>query len=155
MAEHPAVAVHHPNVAILLLHCDDGFNQVIFYPETPIYRYFPIIGGATLLVSVATALVTRPVPGDDLRTFYTKTRPWGFWGPVRRTAGVIVGSRAGDRPRRDIPNAAIGVIGLMALYTAPLYFMIHSYGRAAAGLLLALSAAAVLYRTWYKNLPEE
>jgi hypothetical protein len=128
--------------------------QALFFPEMSIYVYFPIIGCVTLAVSAAVALATKPVPKEELAAFFKQTRPWGFWGPVRRSVGITVGSRAGDSPRRDLPNAAVGVVGLMGLYVAPLYFMIHSYGRAAVGLALAAAAAAVLYRTWYRNLPD-
>jgi hypothetical protein len=43
-----------------------------------------ILVPVTVAVWVTVTLVTRPVDGLVLATFYTRVRPGGFWGPVAR-----------------------------------------------------------------------
>ena len=51
------------------------------------FRYMSLSIPATI-VSVVAILVTKPEPMDKLVEFYKRMRPWGFWGPVAREAGI-------------------------------------------------------------------
>jgi SSS family transporter len=44
----------------------------------------------SIIVWVTTTLLTRPVSGLRLATFYAKVRPGGFWGPVARANPDVV-----------------------------------------------------------------
>lgn len=47
-----------------------------------------ILAVPATLVSLAAVFLTKPEPMDHLVAFYRRMRPWGFWGPVKKAAGV-------------------------------------------------------------------
>lgn len=70
------------------------FHFELYNPEQPsgndvfvVFRLMMLSVPATL-VSVIAVLATPPEPMDHLVSFYRRMRPWGFWGPVARQAGV-------------------------------------------------------------------
>jgi hypothetical protein len=43
---------------------------------------FPIILLFSLVGSVLGTLLTQPTGDEDMKSFYSRVRPWGFWKPV-------------------------------------------------------------------------
>lgn len=129
-------------------------DQFIWRAPTPLYVGFPLIALASTLITVLTALATSPTDDATLSEFYRTVRPAGLWGLVRqRTRATQVQSAADANFSRDALNTLLAVCAICGLYIGPLYFILHHY--AAAGLCLGatLVLCAVLFFTWYKNLP--
>jgi len=127
----------------------------LFVPEIPIYQIFPAICVGSLLASVGVSCLTRPTEGPTLENFFTTVRPFGFWGPLRHSVGTSARRPrpASESATRSLCNAALGVVGLTALYLGPMYLVGHWHLRAAVcGATFAVCAAA-LYFSWYKYLP--
>ncbi len=57
--------------------------------------YLVVLGsiGATCLLWIVVALLTKPEPDETLIEFYRRARPMGLWGPIARKAGVAQADR--------------------------------------------------------------
>lgn len=112
-----------------------------------------LIGGS-LAVTVIISSLTKPADRETLVRFYAKVRPFGLWGPIRREAerrGLV--PRKDPMPRWDIANAFVACFFQFSLGVAAFYMFLKDWRRLVLWVLLGLATAAVLYFTWYKNLP--
>ena len=120
----------------------------------PLYIGFPVIAIMSTLVTVTVSLMTQPTDIETLKLFYRKVQPAGAWRPAR--AAVL-----GDDPdfqkqspfARDFLNTIIALIGITALYLSMLYLVLHRLEVGVALLATSIVSAAILFFTWYKNLP--
>jgi Na+/proline symporter len=55
-------------------------------PPLPDYLQFWLLMGLGVVVFLPVTLATPPEPMDHLVDYYVQTRPFGWWGPVRREA---------------------------------------------------------------------
>jgi SSS family solute:Na+ symporter len=129
-------------------------SRVIALPHLQAYASLALDVGLCLTATLIIAALTRPTDLDILVRFYSRVRPWGFWGPVRREA-----VRRGLVPARDPMPAIDALNGILtaafqfSLALLVFYFFLRRWPSflTCAGLTLALFV--VLYFTWYKNLP--
>jgi SSS family solute:Na+ symporter len=117
---------------------------------------------ASLAIDVGLCLVTtlivsafcKPADMDVLVKFYSRIRPFGFWGPVRREAvrrGLVPDK---DRmPRIDLLNGFVTAVFQFSLACIPFYALLRRWPQLAVWTAVAASVAVILYFTWYKNLP--
>jgi Na+/proline symporter len=100
-----------------------------------------LVVALALPFSLAVTLATRPERPEQLRRFYERVRPSGWWGPVARDAGLEP-RRIGAGPWLRVGAASIGIYALL-LGTGAL--LLGSPGPALLALLagLALLGAAV------------
>jgi hypothetical protein len=107
-----------------------------------------------LATTIIAAALTGPADREVLVKFYARVRPWGFWGPIRREA-----ARRGLVPAKDPMPAIDALNGLLtavfqfSLALIPFYMFLRRWEGFFTYLALAGVLAAVLYFTWYKNLP--
>ncbi len=110
--------------------------------------------GLSLLTTLVAAALTKPADMEVLVKFYSKVRPFGFWGPVRRECvrrGLVP---VHDKmPKIDLLNGFITAAFQFSLAILPFYLFLRNWKQLGlwAGVVAAL--AFVLYFTWYKNLP--
>jgi hypothetical protein len=112
-----------------------------------------LIGGS-LAATVLISFRTKPADMETLVRFYAKVRPFGLWGPVRREAerrGLVPPND--PMPRWDVVNAFVACFFQFSLGVAAFYMFLKRWRQLGLWVLLGLAAAAVLYFTWYKNLP--
>ena len=117
---------------------------------------FPFIFGASLVASVAGSLLTDPEADDVLARFYTRVRPWGWWGPVR--AKVMAQDPAFEPNRNawlDAANVTIGIVWQMTLVTIPLYMVLRNMQGLWVSLGILLVTSWTLKKTWYDRLPRD
>lgn len=119
----------------------------------PLYVTFPAILILVAIVAVVVSLATPPTDPETLERFYRGVQPWGFWKPVAKAVRAEEpGFGFRSPPRRDLLNIALGLPCLLAMYTFPIYLVIHRYTEAAALLALVLVLGVALYFTWYRRL---
>ena len=119
--------------------------------ELPEYSYAPVIIGASLVASVVGSLLTPPTPADTLERFYRNVHPFGFWDPVRRVSAppeVAVGVAP------LLVNVLVAIVTLIGCYLCVFFLIGHYFARFAVTALLVAAGALVLFRTWYRHLPE-
>ncbi len=128
----------------------------LFYPGLPVYYVFPLICTASLIVSIAVSLATRPVDHDILVDFYASVRPFGAWSRVRKGSGLSTEELAGksESVSLTIINIILAMLAITGLYLFPMYLVGHWYINSMIWLGLSLAAIVALRYTWYNNLPE-
>lgn len=72
-----------------------------------------LVVGITGVLSMATAILTRPEPIAHLAEFYRRVRPPGWWGPVAREVGGKLPSGFGWDTLGHIAAALVFVFGCM------------------------------------------
>ncbi len=118
------------------------------------YFAFLAVCLVSLVGCLAATWLTRPTRADVLAAFYAKVRPFGSWGPVARGIGPTDRSRgAAEGPGLALVNVALACVAILGAYLAPMYLVGHWHLAAGLWLAAAAAACAVLYFTWYKNLP--
>jgi SSS family solute:Na+ symporter len=129
-------------------------SRVVALPHLAAYASLAIDVGLCLAATLIIAGLTRPAEMDVLVAFYSRVRPWGFWGPVRREA-----VRRGLVPSRDPMPALDALNGLLtagfqfSIALVVFYFFLRRWPSVFACAAVVLALAAVLYFTWYRTLP--
>ena len=122
------------------------------YP--PQWQVLPFIVVLSLLFSVAAALFTEPTPMEARAAFYGSVRPFGFWGKEREEARRLGLVPAGDRtPLFDALNGILTAAFQIALCLVPFHLVLGNKKGAWTSLAAVLVLGALLYLTWYRNLP--
>ena len=129
----------------------------LFLPDAPMYVVFPPIALGSVLACIAGTLATPPVDESTLRGFYTRVRPFGFWRPVKASAGLSAeaATAKSESPWLALLNTLLGMVAITGVYLCPMYLVGHWHGYAALCLVAALAAIGALALTWYPNLPPE
>lgn len=128
----------------------------LMLPHWSALNTFPLLFLLSMAASVGVSLLTRPDSLDVLKRFYRRTRPWGFWGPVLRAVQEEDRSFVPNRDfRRDMVNAAVGIVWQLSLCTLPFYFVLRRWAGfwGSAGVLAVTSI--FLKWNWYDRLEEE
>jgi solute:Na+ symporter, SSS family len=130
-------------------------TKLFFFPEIVDIYVFPVIFGFSLL---GCGLGTFLVPMENreaVKKFYKQTRPWGFWGPIRREVMLEDPSFVpnGDL-KRDVLNIVVGIIWQFAQVVIPIYFMIRENYEMMAWVVVALLATWWLKKNWWNKLSE-
>jgi Na+/proline symporter len=110
--------------------------------------------GLCLVTTIIVTLLTKPTDMEILVKFYSRIRPFGFWGPVRREAvkrGLVP---AHDKmPAIDALNGLITAVFQFSLALLPFYAFLRNWTQLGIWAAVAVGLSIVLYFTWYKNLP--
>ena len=118
-------------------------------PEMP---SFYLTAAITFVGSIAISYMFPATNSEDLEHFYSKTRPFGFWGPVRaKFSDEIIAPIAAEN-RRDIMATFFAVPWMLFLGITPMMVVTKqwTYALICSSILLVLSV--VLYFIWYKYL---
>jgi Na+/proline symporter len=133
-----------------------GALVLLTLPNVQPLEAFPAILLISLVGCVVGSLLTSPQNGEDLVHFYVRTRPWGWWGPIRDAA---LRNNPGFQPNRDfgrdMSNVVIGIVWQTAFVALPIYVVIHQWRAAAACLVIITVTSAVLKYTWYDRLERD
>lgn len=127
----------------------------IFHDILPLY-YFPLI----LLLSVAGCIIgsvmTPPTDRKVLKEFYTTVHPWGFWEPVLAEVRKDVPEFGRNNDfLKDMFNVIIGVIAQTAITVLPVFMVLLMPAQGITTAAVLIACVLILYRTWYKKLPEK
>lgn len=129
--------------------------KLFVFPDIVDIFFFPVI----LLVSGIGCVIgtyLRPIENREaVKHFYETTRPWGFWGPIRREVLAENPDFKANRDfGRDALNIVIGVVWQMAQVVIPIYFMIRKNTEALVWTVLLLITTWLLKKLWWDRLKE-
>jgi solute:Na+ symporter, SSS family len=114
---------------------------------------FPTLLLLSLAGAIVGSLLTRPEAADVLVSFYTRTRPWGWWGPIRRDA---VRRDPQFQPNRDFFhdafNVLVGVVWQTAFVALPIYVVIKHWQEAIVCMAIIAVTSTILKFSWYDRL---
>ncbi|HER34055.1 MAG TPA: hypothetical protein ENO19_01115 [Halothiobacillaceae bacterium] len=126
-------------------------------PDVPTWWTFALICITSLTTCIVASLVTAPVDRQVLLAFYRSVRPFGLWAPVQREARPTLDT-VKDRCERvplAMVNLVLGMVAIAGIYVGPMYLVGRWYPQACLCFAAAALAAAVMYFTWYRNLPHD
>jgi Na+/proline symporter len=114
---------------------------------------FPFLLSLSLFGSVAGSLFTKAEHESVLLDFYTRTRPWGWWGPIRQAALRRDPSFEPNRDFwRDAFNVLVGVVWQTAFVALPIYVVIQDWHPAGITLAVIVVTSTILKYNWYDRL---
>lgn len=116
-------------------------------------QMFFTTAGVTFLGSIVISLFFPATDMDTLKTFYIRTRPFGFWGPVRALVTYELDLEAVNKEnRRDIFSTFVAVPWMLFMGITPMLFVTKqwTYFGYAGAILLVLTV--ILYFSWFKHL---
>ena len=129
--------------------------QRIFLPDIPEYFSFSIATSASLIGMIIGTYATKPTDEKVLFEFYKRTRPFGFWGPVRKKIAASTMEKINKENRRDILSTFMAVPWQVVLFLTGMTII---YKRWDEFFWLALILAALstgLYFNWFRHLSAE
>jgi SSS family solute:Na+ symporter len=116
---------------------------------------FPYMLALCVVVCVVASLLTPQTDIEVLKKFYTKVRPWGFWGPVREAVQVQYPQvKANPHFKRDMVNVLVGIIWQTSLVAAPIFLVIHHFSEFAIAMTAAALCTLFLWKNWYQHLQD-
>ena len=128
--------------------------QKIFFPSLTAAQSLAVDILGCFVLTLIIGFVTQPTKEDVLVDFYSRIRPFGFWGPIRRKAveqGLVP---ANDKmPQIDALNGLLSMVFQFGLALVPFCFFLRKWNLGIAWTLIVLIVGLLLYFTWYKNLP--
>jgi SSS family solute:Na+ symporter len=103
--------------------------------------------------SVIGCLLTPQPNLQVLETFYTNTRPWGWWQPVLNYVQRKDPSFVPNRQFKwDMLNVVIGICWQMSMVVMPVYFVFGYYSNGFITLGIWAVCMVALKFTWYNRL---
>ncbi len=129
--------------------------QRLFLPEIPEYFAFLIATSASLIGMIIGTYLAPATEESVLLEFYKRTRPFGFWGPIRKKLKGEVMEKINKENRRDIIATFFAVPWQVVLFLTGMAVIMKRWDEFAwlGVILLALSTG--LYFFWFRHLSTE
>ena len=127
--------------------------KLFFFPEYVDIFVFPIIFLFSFLGCIIGTYV-EPLPNrESVKQFYKQTRPWGFWGPIKREVMQEDPSFVPNQDfKRDSFNIVVGIIWQMAQVVIPIYFMLRENTEMVIWSAILILTSYLLKKYWWNNL---
>jgi Na+/proline symporter len=132
--------------------------QRVAAPEMAEWQQFLLMTGLSFAGTIAFSLLTPATPMHRLVHFYRTTRPFGWWGPVRRAvAGDFTPEQwrtIRTEHRNDLLTVPFTLLAQVTLFLMPMQLVIQAYTSFALTLPLFLVGLAGMYVFWWKRLDD-
>ena len=127
----------------------------VFFPEAPEYMTFSFVIGMSTVGTVLGTFLGKSTDMDILVAFYKKTRPFGFWGPVRSRceSGLVEDIRRENR--RDLLLLAPACLWQTLLFWMMTAIVVRKWVSFGSSMCAVAVLSWVLYRYWYCNLKRD
>ncbi len=127
--------------------------KLFFFPEYVDIFVFPVIFLFSFLGCIVGTYV-EPLPNrNNIKQFYKQTKPWGFWGPIKREVMEEDPSFIPNMDfKRDTFNVVVGIIWQMAQVVLPIYFMLRENTEMVIWSAILILTSYLLKRFWWDNL---
>ena len=129
--------------------------QRILFPGLDERLQFTILGSVGLLGCILGTWLTRPTDQKVLENFYRTTRPFGFWGPLKKILSLDVRATMEREHRNDLFAVPFGLLFHVTLLLLPMQLIIKSYKAFWITFVLFAIGLTGMYFFWYKNLPKD
>jgi Na+/proline symporter len=132
-----------------------AFVIAAFIPSVAALSSFPYVLGVSLIGCVAGSYLTDPEPDDVLIDFYTRVKPWGFWGPVLAKVRLRHPDFQPNRNfKRDMFNVVVGTAWQTTLVALPIFIVIHETTSMLVTLGVLVVTSVILKFNWWNKLDE-
>ncbi|GAB4380695.1 MAG: Na+:solute symporter [Calditrichia bacterium] len=129
--------------------------QRIFLPYIPEYFAFIIATTSSLIGMVVATYLSRPTDESVLFEFYKRTRPFGFWGPIRKKISPRKLQEINQENRRDIISTFFAVPWQVVLFLTGMAVIMKRWDEFLWLLIILLILSLGLYFNWFRHLSHE
>jgi Na+/proline symporter len=127
--------------------------QRVLIPGLPEWQQFLYMVGAGFAGSIIATYIRPPTERGVLEHFYRTTRPFGLWGPLRKTLGPEEAAVMSREHKYDLISLPFAFFWQLTMLMLPLFLIVKQFrASAVAAAILAVSLTG-LYFFWYKKLP--
>ncbi|RAJ10945.1 Na+/proline symporter [Chitinophaga skermanii] len=127
--------------------------KLVFFPEFVDIFVFPYILGFSFLGCIIGTYMQPLENREAVKAFYKQTRPWGFWGPIKRE---VLAEDPNFKPNndfgRDMVNVFVGIVWQMAQVVIPIYFMIRENMQLLSWSIVFFACTWILKKNWWNRL---
>jgi Na+/proline symporter len=129
--------------------------KLFVFPEIVDIYVFPLILAFSMLGCLIGTFVTPLENREAVKNFYKQTRPWGFWGPIKREVMREDPAFVPNQDlRRDTANILVGIVWQFAQVVIPIYFMIRENGQMLFWIGLLALTTWWLKKNWWDHLSD-
>ena len=114
---------------------------------------FLILTPISLCFAVAGTYLAPATEEEVLSNFFRKTRPFGFWKPLKATLATDERAEMQVEHRNDLFALPIGFVWMVTMYLIPMQLLIGDYLSLSIAVVLFLASCVGLYKFWYSQLP--
>ncbi|MHB9035589.1 MAG: sodium:solute symporter family transporter [Armatimonadota bacterium] len=137
----------------LLLGGIGAITQRVFAHDMLEWQQFILMTVLSFAGTIVGSLLTPATPMDKLRHFYSTTRPFGIWGPVKATFDENQQREMTKEHRNDIVAVPFVLLWQVTLFLLPMQLVIKAYDSFWKTLPLFLVGMVGMYIYWWRNLP--
>jgi Na+/proline symporter len=119
------------------------------------YYSFMIASGFSLIGCILGTFITKSTDKDVLLNFYKITRPFGFWGSVKKSLSIENQEKIDEENNRDLIAIFFAVPWQIVLFLTGMMIVLKQWSNffSLSAILLLLSAG--LYWFWFRHLSKE
>jgi len=110
---------------------------------------------AGMIGGVIATFCDKPTDPAVLKRFYMKTRPFGFWGHLKRQLPEDERRKVSEEHFYDILSIPFALLWQVTMFLGPMLLVIHNWKGFGITCALWLVGGAGLYWFWYRKLPKE
>ena len=129
--------------------------QRMFLPDIPEYYAFIIATSSSLVGMVLGTYLSPPTDENVLIEFYKRTRPFGFWGPVRAKINPEKLSEINTENRRDIISTFFAVPWQVVLFLTGMALILKRWDEFGVLAIVLAFLSLGLYFNWFRHLSKE
>ena len=119
------------------------------------YASFLIPSISSFFGCIIGTFATEPTDLQVIDNFYKVTRPFGFWGVVRKNLPANIQQKIQNENRRDILSTFIAIPWQLILFMLGITFMMKRWDIFGTLLVLFIMLSIALYFTWFRYLSKE
>jgi hypothetical protein len=116
---------------------------------------FLILASVGLIGAIIGTYLTPPTNSQVLKEFYIKTRPFGFWGPLKRSLHPDSRKAINREHFYDLISLPFVLTWQVTLFLIPMQIVIKDYRSSAVTIGIFLLSVLGMYLFWYRKLPKE
>lgn len=131
-----------------------AFALKYFYPQLLEWVQFSILTIIGFATSIVTTYLTTPTNENILESFYTTTRPFGFWKPFKKRLKPEIRIAMENEHKNDLKSVPFNLVGQVLLFIMPMQLIIGTYQNFLISFSIFLICVLGMYHFWYLNLPK-
>ncbi|NLP10714.1 sodium:solute symporter [bacterium] len=132
-----------------------AFIQRSVWPELVEWKQFTILSILSLVATIIGTLMTRPTEDHVMMHYYASTRPFGFWGTLKRKLKPDVRTAMEHEHKNDLIALPFALGWQVSLFFLPMQLIIRSFDSFRITLIIFIVCSVGLYWFWYRNLPKK
>jgi SSS family solute:Na+ symporter len=128
--------------------------QRLIWPEMNEFMQLGYSVCAGMAGGIIATFFDKPTEPAVLKEFYMKTRPFGFWGHLKRQLPEEERRKVTREHITDISAVPFALLWQVSMFLAPMLFVIHNWKGFSGAVAMFLIGGGGLYWFWYRKQPE-